>query len=79
MNEQATRSSANVGFRTPLDCFTLFNGRMDTSFRKIIAEGGKFYPASGKSQAPEDSPRDVRHHDDVLIGEVGVGTVCALL
>ena len=52
MNEQVTRSSANVGFRTPLDCFTLFNGCTATSFRKIIAEGGKFYPASGKRQAP---------------------------
>ncbi|VXA78591.1 hypothetical protein AERO9A_250177 [Aeromonas salmonicida] len=50
MNEQATRSSASVGFRTPLDCFTLFNGRRDTSFRKIIAEGGKFYPAGGKGE-----------------------------
>ena len=79
MNEQATRSSANVGFRTPLDCFTLFNGRMDTSFRKIIAEGGKFYPASGKSQASEDTPCDVRHHDNGDIGKVGFGTVCALL
>ncbi|MEV3823180.1 hypothetical protein [Aeromonas dhakensis] len=48
MNGQVTRSSANVGFRTPLDCFTLFNGSAATSFRKIIAEGGKFYPASGK-------------------------------
>ena len=79
MNEQATRSSANVGFRTPLDCFTLFNGRRDTSFRKIIAEGGKFYPVSGKSQASEDSPCDVRHHDDMHTEEVDFGTVCALL
>jgi hypothetical protein len=52
---------------------------MDTSFRKIIAEGGKFYPASGKSQASEDSPCDLRHHDNGDIGKVGFGTVCALL
>jgi hypothetical protein len=37
LNEQVTRSSANVGFRTPLDCFTLFNGSAVTSFRKILA------------------------------------------
>ena len=79
MNEQVTRSSANVGFRTPLDCFTLCNGRINTSFRKIIAEGGKFYPASGKSQASEDLPCDVRHHGDMHTGEVDFGTVCALI
>ncbi|MDR5013035.1 hypothetical protein RF663_02090 [Aeromonas veronii] len=53
MNEQVTRSSANVGFRTPLDCFTLFNGSADTSFRKIVAESGKFSPASGNRTSIE--------------------------
>ena len=68
MNEQATRSYANVGFRTPLDCFTLCNGRRRTSFRKILAESGNFYPAGGKSQISEEPPHYAKSASGVNAG-----------